>query len=152
MFDPWQIAAEKRLRIYLANLGGLSGVTDGEHVWLSPGLTWVEARCTLTHELEHIAVGHTGHQPPAVEGWVRVRVARRLIPLERLLGHRESQEHPAAIAESLDVTLDVLRDRIRGLTLEERANLYHRERGGAPAARHAGPSGPAPAMLDTMGA
>lgn len=148
MFDPWQAAAEQQLRIYLTDLGELSGVTDGEHVWLSPDLTWVEARCTLAHELEHITAGHVGHQPPAVERWVRVRVARRLIPLERLLGHRESQEHPATIAETLDVTLGVLRDRIRGLTLDERARLYRREREGPPAARHAAPRSPGPVMLD----
>lgn len=152
MFDPWQSASEQQLRVYLADLGGLSGVTDGEHVWLSPDLTWVEARCTLAHELEHITAGHVGHQPPAVEGWVRVRVARRLIPLERLLGHRESQEHPAAIAETLDVTLGVLRDRIRGLTLDERARLYRRERGGARTARHETSPDGEPAMLYTMGA
>lgn len=149
MFDPWQAAAEQQLRIYLTDLGELSGVTDGEHVWLSPDLTWVEARCTLAHELEHITAGHVGHQPPAVERWVRVRVARRLIPLERLLGHRESQEHPATIAETLDVTLGVLRDRIRGLTLDERARLYRREREGPSAARHESPPGPGPVMLDS---
>ena len=149
MFDPWQAAAEQQLRIYLTDLGELSGVTDGEHVWLSPDLTWVEARCTLTHELEHIDAGHCGHQPPGVEEIIRGRAARRLIPTEQLLKHRDSQEHPAAIADTLNVTRGVLRDRIRGLTLEERARLYRREREGPSASRHESPRSPGPVMLDS---
>lgn len=123
MFDPWQVAATRRLQIYLADLGTLNGVTDGEHVWLHAHLTWTEARCTLTHELEHIDAGHTGHQTPGRERAICERTARRLVPFSRVLAHATSQESLETIADALDVTTGVLTDRVAYASESERAAL-----------------------------
>lgn len=48
----------------------------------------VERRCALAHELQHIRMGHRGHQCLRIELVVRVIVARRLISLEDLIAAR----------------------------------------------------------------
>ncbi|WP_436593992.1 hypothetical protein [Rothia koreensis] len=54
---------------------------------------------------------------------MRERVARLLTPIHAILARAQSQEHPADIAEDLDVTLAVLTDRMTTLTHHERAQL-----------------------------
>lgn len=123
MFDPWFETTYRGIRIYLAHLAGRSACTDGKHIWLDARLTRIEARCSLTHELFHILAGHDCAQNSYAEARIRRSVARALIPLPAILARAQSQEHPATIAEDLEVTLPVLTDRMTTLTRIERAQL-----------------------------
>lgn len=103
--------------------GDVVGVTDWAHrtVTLDVRLTQVERRCTIAHELEHIARG------PA-PAWDVVReelavdaaVARCLIPLGRLATAVAWSLDPHEIAEELWVDVPTLEARARGLTAGER--------------------------------
>lgn len=100
----------------------VSGCTDGQRVWLHDGLSQVERRCVLAHELEHVRRGHHEGQPPAVERDVRQAVARYLLPdLGAVAGALAWAHDRAEAAEELWVTPGVLEDRLEGLTEEERA-------------------------------
>lgn len=123
MFDPWFETTYRGIRIYLAHLRGRSACTDGTHIWLDARLTRVEARCSLTHELIHFLRGHQCTQCAWIEARVRERVARLLTPIHAILARAQSQEHPADIAEDLNVTLAVLTDRMTTLTHHERTQL-----------------------------
>lgn len=91
---------------------GLAGCTDGRTIWVDDRLTSTERHCTIAHELVHIDAGHTGHQSPKVEAWVRRRTA------EWLLGGADVahalRTHPTVwdAAEHLEVTVPVLRDHL----------------------------------------
>lgn len=105
----------------------VSGCTDGERVWLHDGLSQVERRCVLAHELEHVRRGHREAQPAAVEREVRRSVARYLLPdLAALAGALAWANTQDEAAEELWVTPAVLRDRLEGLTEAERAWLDSR--------------------------
>lgn len=123
MFDPWFETTRRGIRIYLTRLTGRSACTDGYRIWLDARLTRIEARCSLTHELAHILAGHCCTQNDCTETRIRARVARTLVPLPAVLARAQSQEHPATIAEDLEVTLPVLTDRMTTLTSRERAQL-----------------------------
>ncbi|WP_178945940.1 ImmA/IrrE family metallo-endopeptidase [Kocuria sp. TGY1127_2] len=123
MFDPWFETTYRGIRIYLAHLRGRSACTDGRHIWLDVRLTRVEARCSLTHELIHMILGHQCTQCAWIEARVRERAARLLAPISAILARAQSQEHPADIAEDLDITLAVLTDRMTTLTTTERSQL-----------------------------
>src|SRR6478609_4396524 len=56
------------------------GATDGQRIWMRAGLSQVQSRCVLAHELEHVKRGHNGCQPDAVESVVRHHAARYLLP------------------------------------------------------------------------
>lgn len=84
--------------------------TDGHRtIWLAIGLTQAEERCCLTHELIHIERGHHGHQSRVTEEDVRHETARRLLPA---LDGIPPGMPLADAAEELNVTVDVLEDRI----------------------------------------
>ena len=105
----------------------MSGCTDGERVWLHDGLSQVERRCVLAHELEHVRRGHHEAQPAAVEREVRRAVARYLLPdLAAVAGALAWAHDRVEAAEELWVTEAVLQDRLDGLTEAERAWLDSR--------------------------
>lgn len=64
----------------------LNGATRGDRIWLRSGLTQVERRCVLAHELEHRRRGHDGCQPVAVEREVQHGAACYLLPSPHLVG------------------------------------------------------------------
>ncbi|MFL0459085.1 ImmA/IrrE family metallo-endopeptidase [Kytococcus sedentarius] len=100
----------------------VSGCTDGERVWLHDGLSQVERRCVLAHELEHVRRGHREAQPAAVEREVRRAVAAYLLPDLAVVAGAMAWAHARdEAAEELWVTPAVLQDRLEGLTEEERA-------------------------------
>lgn len=107
----------------------LRGATDGEHVWLRSGMSQVERRCVLAHELEHVRRGHTSCQPDSVESTVQSAAARYLLPdphvvAEALVWARDMAE----AADALWVTERVLRHRLdpRHLHPAERAIITAR--------------------------
>lgn len=94
---------------------GYAGCTDGETIWLDDRLNAVQMLCALLHELIHIEMGHTSHQPDAIEMLVRYEVARRLLPLDRIVG--VCKDKPLKVlADELGVTQQVLMDRAVTLT------------------------------------
>lgn len=113
MWDPQRTADEYGVPVRVVRLpDGLAGCTDGTRVWVDDRLTLTERRCTLAHELVHIWAGHTGHQSPKVEAWVRRTTARLL-----LRGHDVDQvlrTEPTLwdAADRLGVTVPVLTDHL----------------------------------------
>lgn len=91
-----------------------------DRIWLDENLLQVERRCALTHELQHIYMGHTGHQEPRVELTVRVITARRLITFDNLMHEARWAHSFHELADCLWVTPAVLADRINYLKKEER--------------------------------
>lgn len=108
--------------------GGVRAATDGEsRVWMRTGMSQVQRRCSLAHELVHLRRRHRGCQTEAVEWSVRREVARRLIPDIHVLADELTWAHTAhEAADHLWVTTEVLRDRLGGLHPAERALLYER--------------------------
>lgn len=104
------------------------GRTNGvDIIWMDKRLDQVERRCTLTHELIHIERKHVGCQTASVELEVCLETARRLIPIETLASELRWSNCPDELADELWVTLDVLKDRVRGLTPDELALLVATE-------------------------
>lgn len=94
---------------------------------LRRGLTQVERRCTLTHELEHVERG------PAVVGYAEVEeravnaaAARRLIPFERLVDAMVWSGNEWELADELWVDVGTVRDRLVNLTEQESRELMRR--------------------------
>lgn len=103
---------------------GLLGVTDGrDQIWLDRFQLQVERRCTLTHELVHIDLGHDGCQAEREEGRVRRLTAERLIDTRDLIQVCLWAHDVHQAADELWVTVDVLLDRLRGLSAFERAAI-----------------------------
>ena len=96
---------------------GYAGYTDGKDVYLDDRLSAEQTLCTLLHELVHLEWGHEGHQPEDVEMQVRYEVARRLLPLDRVVGACKTGSL-AGIAKHLGVTRQVVMD--RAATLSDR--------------------------------
>lgn len=118
MFDPWALLAEKypRIQVVTARLERVSGLTNGTDViWLDDRLLQVEQRCTLTHEIVHVELGHTTCQPPASERMVRIQTARLLIDERDLVAASSWARDEHELADELHVTPHVLRDRIHDL-------------------------------------
>ena len=91
----------------------MRGLTDGERlIILRPGLSRVEERCTLTHELVHLHYGHRAHQEARAERHVRDVTARLLIPVTLLEDGLAWTQDVHELAEHLEVTPQVLRDRL----------------------------------------
>ena len=95
---------------------GYAGLTDGETIWLDDRLDAAQQLCTLLHELIHEEWGHSGHQVEVVEMQVRYEVARRLLPLDRIVGVCKGQKSLKVLAGELGVTQQVLMDRAATLT------------------------------------
>lgn len=113
MWDPQATADDYGIPVTAVRLPGtLAGCTDGTRIWVDDRLTHTEQRCTLAHELVHVWAGHTGHQGPKIEAWVR-RTAARLL----LRGHdveRVLRTEPTLwdAADRLGVTVPVLTDHL----------------------------------------
>lgn len=98
---------------------GVAARTDGVDIWLDDRLNEVQERCAIEHELEHVARGHSTIQTEAVEMSVRFAVAKRLLPLESIVGVCKNGKSLAGIARELQVTRQVLMDRAATLTDEQ---------------------------------
>ena len=98
-------------KVYFERLqDGYAGYTDGKDVYLDDRLNAVQTLCTLQHELIHLEMGHLGHQTEDVEMQVRYETARRLLPLDRIVGVCKTA-NIATTAKKLGVTRQVLMDR-----------------------------------------
>jgi hypothetical protein len=121
---PWrELRALSHITVEWVELPeGVHARTNGvDRILIDKWLLQVERRCALAHELQHIRMGHGGHQLPRIELMVRVIVARRLITLEDLVAACcWSRDNLWEIAEELWVTPEVLWDRLTHLDAKER--------------------------------
>lgn len=108
---------------------GEMGHTDGRsQITLHKRLTQVERRCTLTHELAHIDLGHThGCDVRAEEAASRL-AARWLIEFDALLDVLAWTGDLDEAADELWVDRPTLLARLRGLSEVERAALAKKAR------------------------
>lgn len=124
-FHPWrELRARQHIEVLWPQMKlEIEGRTDG--------LTWIEIarrlgqaerRCTLTHELVHIDLGHTCEQSEAIERKVRLETARRLIHIKLLGAALAYTLHLDDVALDIWVTRSVLDDRLSELT--ENEHLY----------------------------
>lgn len=78
-------------------------------VWLNPSLTDREARSLLAHELGHAHYGDVGPQPAHVEQRAWRWAADTLVSrAEYALAERIHGQDTAAIADALDVTVEII--------------------------------------------
>lgn len=104
---------------------GLKATTDGRRtIWLAKGLTKVEAKCAIHHELVHIKHGHTWRQPEWIEQRVREETARTLIGLHDLHWAWRRSRSIYEMADELAVTENVLTDRLDTLGHDESHSLF----------------------------
>lgn len=92
------------------------GIWSPEHraVVVADGLTPIEERCVLAHELEHILVGDAGCGGAAglrAERAAEIRAARKLIALSDWARARQWAADEYELASELNVTTWVLRAR-----------------------------------------
>jgi hypothetical protein len=96
---------------------GVHGETDGSTIWVDDRLDEVQVVCTIQHELIHIERGHRRRQPEEVETEVRYETARRLLPIEAMVG--KCAFDVELTARALMVTPRVLMDRAATLNYDE---------------------------------
>lgn len=99
---------------------------DAQTITLDKRLRQATRRCTIAHELEHVARGPMPADPVHAareEEVIDRAVARRLVPFHRLEDAVRWSRDPHEIAEELWVDVPTLEARIRGLHPSERAAL-----------------------------
>jgi hypothetical protein len=88
---------------------GILGQTDGRTIIVDDRLSAAQMFVTVQHELVHIEMGHSRHQPEHIEADVRYETARRCLPVEAMVGACTGDIEQTARA--LGVTRKVLMDR-----------------------------------------
>jgi hypothetical protein len=98
---------------------GVPERTDGVNIYIDDRLDAIGERCAIAHALIHIERGHSTLQREDVEMAVRYENARRLLPLDAIIGVCKEGRTLKKIARSLGVTRGVLMDRAATLTDEQ---------------------------------
>lgn len=98
---------------------GVPERTNGVDIWIDNRLDAIGERCAIEHAMVHIEWGHSTLQREDVEMAVRYETARRLLPLDVIMGVCTQGETLKAIARELGVTRQVLMDRAAILTDEQ---------------------------------
>ena len=99
---------------------GVAERTNGvDTIWIDDRLNEVQEKCAIEHALIHVERSHTTVQTEAVEMAVRFETAKRLLPLDAIVGVCKNGKSLAAIARELEVTRQVLMDRAATLTDEQ---------------------------------
>jgi Zn-dependent peptidase ImmA (M78 family) len=92
-------------------------------------LNRVQRRCALTHELRHVdhddeQLAHLGPDGPRLARRAEREAAALLVDVEPLAAALSAHpDDPAAVADELDVTLDVLHCRLDTMSSSERTRL-----------------------------
>jgi len=110
---------------------GLMGSTCHRRrvVTLDLRLSQAERRCTIAHELEHVARGPAPDDPvlrAREEAAIDRAVSRRLIPLDRLVEAAAWSRCSAEMADELWVDRPTLQARLGTLDDEERGRIVAR--------------------------
>lgn len=127
MHHPWHILRDLPVTVdWRDDLPvDLEAATNGmDIIWMSKNLRLqVERRCTLTHEMVHIELEHDGYCNPKIERRVRKLTAERLIDTADLINAMKWARSVEELADELWVTVEVLMDRLHGLSTVERAMI-----------------------------
>lgn len=123
MHHPWRDLRDREdVTVFWRDMpGGLLGATNGRDIWMDRRQLQVERRCTLTHELVHLDLGHEECQDVKTEAMVRRITARRLITLDQLVEVARWALSLEEAADAMWVTPEVLADFIHSLAPAERA-------------------------------
>ena len=119
MQHPWRILRGKpHLTLAIEDLGdeGPHARIVGCTITLTRGLSQVERRCAVMHELIHDERGIPTGPDPGEELAVEREVARRLIPLEQLIWVAKLNLPLVDAAEELWVRPDLVELRVRSIT------------------------------------
>lgn len=125
VFHPWRaLRTLAGVTLHLVELPGTQrGAIHGHVIWVDRRLLQAERRCTLTHELIHLAHGHHGPQDPLTEARVQAEAARLLIPIETLANALRWTRDVTELAEECWVDERTITARLDNLTSVERAML-----------------------------
>lgn len=105
---------------------GRIAATDGTSaIWLDDGLLQVERRCALAHEQAHMDLGHGPNPTDADEEAACRHTAQKMIDWDALVDVFRWAHSISEAADELWVTVDVLEDRLAGLSTIERALLCY---------------------------
>lgn len=105
---------------------GRIAATDGTSaIWLDKDLLQVERRCALAHEQAHMDLGHGPNPTDSDEEAACRYTAQKMIEWDALVDVFRWAHNAAEAADELWVTLDVLDDRLAGLSTIERALLRY---------------------------
>lgn len=139
VYSPWSdLARRPHLTFGIVRLPAGHGwwMPDVPGIVLDDRLTRVQRRCVLAHELAHVDLEHDEQVAGACPVGRKVArsretaadrlAARRLIPVGLLAQHVGWTRNWDEAAEIFDVTVDVLRTRVRGLHPAERGYLAKR--------------------------
>lgn len=123
MHHPWRELRNRgdHVQVHYTRFDdGRAGATSGNLIWLEQRLLQQERRCAVQHEQIHLERGDDCDDP-TVERRVRTLTAQRLIDTADLVDAAKWATVPEEIADELNVTLEVLEDRINALSPVERA-------------------------------
>lgn len=134
-YSPWGALAQLTdVHVRFDDLIDELGYWDPETrtITLDRGQTQVERRCTLAHELEHLARGdeNVAHVSPVLAARQEIaactRAARRLIPLADLISALLWSQDERELADALNVDEDTIRVRLLTLTPGEHSIIDER--------------------------
>lgn len=126
--DPWELLHQELPEVRVAYRWlrpGVMGYTEwpdngNPHIVIAEGIDAIERRVTLAHEAHHVL---RGAPPPGLEDdeelVVRHMTARWLLPDAHLVGHAIRRHRLDKAAAKLEVTSDVLLDRVRWASQDE---------------------------------
>lgn len=120
---PWrQLRELPHVRLAWEARPGILGSTDGATtIAMHPHQSQAQRRCTLQHELVHLARGTRHGCDEAEERAVERAAARILIPMPLLLDKLRWTRHLAELADECWVDEPMLMARLDGLSPAERA-------------------------------
>jgi hypothetical protein len=123
-YHPWRnLRAHPEIDVIWPEIE-IFGQTDGTTIQIDSRLGQTERRCTLEHEMQHVAAGHRCGQSESMELSIRQVVARRLVPISILAQALAYSLNLDEVAEDVWVTREVLDDRMAYLTEHETAEIY----------------------------
>lgn len=125
MFHPWRaLRALTHINVRWVPMDDRLGDTDGiSDIRMHPNQLQVQRRCTLTHELAHVTLGHVGGCDAGEEAAANEWAARHLITMDALKDALLWADDLEEVADELWVDLDTLKNRLDCLTDEERQEI-----------------------------
>lgn len=128
MFHPWRkLRSLPQIDLSWRRMSGRLGETDGVRmIVMHPDQSQVQRRCTITHELAHVELGHTDGCTDVEEREARALAARWLIDLDDLADAAVWARSLTELADELWVDPDTLADRVEQLRPAELRYLRSR--------------------------
>lgn len=126
MWNPWRaLRALDHIEVIWQHLpADLLAMTDGQTlILIDPRQRQFRRRCTIAHELAHIALGHKGRCTPRDERAADEWAARKLIKLHHLVDAMRWAQSFEELAYELWVDHATLRARLDTLTPDEIKHL-----------------------------